>query len=89
MYYDSCQGLEDWNDCFLQLATDRASTFKGNTAGSSGGGIFVDCYKMGGKCLKSLSSENTLGSILLPKAEFRQNSAGSYGARIATQARRM
>ena len=89
MYYDSCQGLDDWNDCFLQLATDRASTFKGNTAGSSGGGIFVDCYKMGGKCLKSLSSENTLGSILLPKAEFRQNSAGSYGASIATQARRM
>ena len=89
MYYDGCQGLDDWNDCFLQLSADRASTFKGNTAGSSGGGIFVDCYKMGGKCLKSLSSENTLGSILLPKAEFRQNSAGSYGARIATQARRM
>lgn len=89
VYYDSCQGLDDWNDCFIQLSTERAASFDRNTAGKAGGGIFVDCFQMGRQCEKSFSEQNKLGSLLLPRAEFRANTANSYGSEIATRGHRM
>jgi predicted outer membrane repeat protein len=89
LYYDGCEGLDDWNDCFLQLSADRASLFYQNQADKAGGAVFINCFKMGGRCSNSLSSKNTLGILPLPRAELRANNANMYGSAIATKGRRI